>query len=85
MTETNALARTAHPIHGPSHLVDLIADRYGEEEANNVTAALGRVVGTIPWLTILMAILPFILSIFSGKPIDIQALIAAILALLGKP
>lgn len=39
----------------------------------------------VPIWQIITAILPFVLQIISGKPIDIQAIIAAILALFPKP
>jgi hypothetical protein len=38
----------------------------------------------VPWLSILGAIVPLVLSILSGQPIDIAKLIEAILALLPK-
>lgn len=47
----------------------------------HVQSAIAKLGATIPFWQILMTILPFILGIFTGQPIDFQALIAAILAL----
>lgn len=39
----------------------------------------------IPWFQILLKLMPFIISIFTGGGVDIAAIIAAILALLNPP
>lgn len=39
----------------------------------------------VPFLQIIMALLPFVLQILAGKPFDLQAIIAAILALFNPP
>ena len=53
---------------------------------HDVAAALDQVrAAGIPCIQIALALMPFILSMLSGKPIDWQAAIAAILALLNPP
>lgn len=54
------------------------------QQLRDVDEALSKV-KALPWLQVLFTLLPFIMQIFSGQPIDFQALIAAILALLNPP
>ena len=76
--------RLAHRIHGPSEVVGLIETRFGSDAGSQLADAIDKAkAGGIPWLKILMTILPLLLPLLSGGTIDIQALIAAILALLG--
>lgn len=38
----------------------------------------------VPWGQILLTLLPFVIAAMLGKPVDIEALIAAIMALIGR-
>ncbi len=75
--------RLAHRFHGPSEILDAIEAKAGAQAALRVSDAIDQArAGGVPWLKILLTILPLLLPLFSGGTIDIQALIAAILALL---
>lgn len=56
------------------------------QQIADVDAAMKKAMAAgVPWLQILFTLLPFVLQIFTGGTIDIQALIAAILALITPP
>ena len=51
------------------------------EGRDDVANEIERAVGTIPFLSIIMALLPFILAMFSGQPIDWAKLMEILLGL----
>lgn len=79
----------AQAIHAPhAGFLKLLANHTdaSPHDIVKVDEAIKQVLaGSIPWWQILMTIIPFILSIFSGGTVDIAALIAAIMALLNPP
>jgi len=53
------------------------------EEHPQVKAAVERVrAANVPWQAIIAAVLPFVAQLLTGKPLDLAALVQAILALL---
>ncbi len=79
----NPIRRLRHPLRGPAIVLDHIEEVAGPAEAAKVGDAIEQVRDAgVPWFQIVLAILPLI---FGGGSIDIQALIAAILALLNPP
>lgn len=77
--------RLIHRFHGPSEIVGLIEQRAGTRAADRVSDAIddAKAAG-VPWLQILVTLLPFVLNLLSGGTFDLAALIAAILALIPK-
>ena len=66
-------------------LLKSIAYQYGRGAENQVSDAVNKVQSAgIGLVTILAALLPLVLSLFSGQKIDLQTIINAILALIPK-
>lgn len=70
-------------IAGPTAIIASIRKFFGDAGASQVGGAIekARTAG-VPWLQILAAILPLLLSLFTGGGIDVAALVAAIMALI---
>ena len=78
--------RIFHPFHGPSDLLTHIEEVHGVTAANSVSEVLTRATAAgVPWLKIIMALAPYILTALSGGTLDIGALIQAILVLINSP
>ena len=66
-------------------LLKSIAYHYGRGAESQVTDAVDKAqTSGVGLITILTALLPLVLSLFSGQKIDLQTIIAAILALIPK-
>lgn len=70
---------------GRRFIRDALRNKFTAEEVAEVDDAIdtARAAG-VDWIKIFVAILPLVLSLFTGGTVDIQAIIALILSLIGK-
>ncbi|MDE2100652.1 MAG: hypothetical protein KGL39_25635 [Patescibacteria group bacterium] len=71
-----------HPIFGPGELLYFLESRHAGASAQVAPSLYRALAAGIPWLTILLTILPMILQLFSGTG-NLPQIIAEIVALLG--
>ncbi len=71
---------------GVTLAIATISKLFGNDAVQKTTDAVVKArAAAVPWATILLALLPVVMSIFVGGKVDIQTIIAAILALIPQP
>jgi len=86
MVDQHAVGALHNQSIGLPWVLNGIAHHFGNEGVQKVSEAIDKArQAGVPWLQIFATLLPLILSLFTGGKIDLQAIIAAILALINPP